>query len=107
MLNPGIRKLVHLLNEHGFETTDSGDGETSDCDCDRENAYVCVLVKPDRLIDNCAAIKALLKTYGVTVKSLDEDGTVPNVQGTFDACWDTAVIDIINVTDAMLSNGTN
>jgi hypothetical protein len=35
-LNPGIAKTVALLNWMGYRTTDSGDGETHDHECDRD-----------------------------------------------------------------------
>jgi hypothetical protein len=40
-LDPGIRRLVTLLRAHGFETTDSGDGETKPQALFRENPDWC------------------------------------------------------------------
>jgi len=34
-LNPGIRRLVVWLRANGFDTCDSGDGQTHDHACDR------------------------------------------------------------------------
>jgi hypothetical protein len=31
-IDPGIREVVRALNDHGFETTDSGDGVTKEPD---------------------------------------------------------------------------
>ncbi len=41
-LNPGIIKVVKLLNSAGFATCDSGDGKTHEHACDRPDRYVVV-----------------------------------------------------------------
>jgi hypothetical protein len=58
-LDPGIRKVVRWMRENGFETTDSGDGETKtdmDCAFDMPNVAVhCtradLFIEADRLAD--------------------------------------------------------
>ena len=49
-INPGIRLTVGMLNAAGHKTCDSGDGETRDHSCDREEAYVVVVSTPERLV---------------------------------------------------------
>lgn len=100
-LNPGIRKLVALLNANGFVTVDSGDGVTHDHDCDREYAYVVCQTEPDLLLRETDGLVALMAKHGVSVMAQSEDGT-PCIQATYDPIDGSALIDLMNVTDAML-----
>ena len=53
-LNPGIVKTVKMLNDAGYTTTDSGDGETHDYECDRDVGYVVVVLKDNAdLVQEC------------------------------------------------------
>lgn len=45
-INPGIRRVVALINSFGFQTCDSGDGRTHDHPCDRDHGYVVVRLPP-------------------------------------------------------------
>ncbi len=49
-LDPGIRWLVRLLNKHGFETTDSGDGVTKGEDGEDEPHVYMLVEDPDDMI---------------------------------------------------------
>jgi hypothetical protein len=49
LLNPGIRGAVRFLRALGWETCDSGDGETHAYACDREEAYVVIQLPPETL----------------------------------------------------------
>ena len=50
-LNPGIRQTVQLLRDHGFETCDSGDGETHDRACDRPHGYVVMTIDRHAIVE--------------------------------------------------------
>jgi hypothetical protein len=78
-LDPGIRQLVRLLNEHGFETTDSGDGKskfdaegnplpgwesTDGIDCVLNAPHVAIHCEPAKLIEECDRVHALLVEAG-------------------------------------------
>jgi hypothetical protein len=66
-LNPGIRKTVELLNQEGFVTCDSGDGETHDYPCDRDTGYVVVRVEDsEQLLYETKRLHAYLRLNGVT-----------------------------------------
>lgn len=45
-INPGIRHTVQVLRSWNLNTCDSGDGETHDFECDKDNAYVVIKVPP-------------------------------------------------------------
>lgn len=80
-INPGVRKLVKLLNDNGFVTTDSGDGVTHDHACDRDYAFVVIASSPDSLIKDTHAVWQLLMNHGVTFQELTsmEADPVPQI----------------------------
>jgi hypothetical protein len=103
-LNPGIRRLVAILNEAGYPTTDSGDGETRDHACDRENAYVVVKLPAHRaanLVAEAEAVAMLLRYHGVSIEPIGVGGE-PCIQASYDPGNGTALIDIMGVHDRML-----
>lgn len=79
-LNPGIAYTVQVLREHGFNTTDSGDGETHDFECDLPIPYVHMIVdKPGRLVSQADRLAALLESKGVVFEGQDHTGTKPEI----------------------------
>ena len=74
-LNPGIREWVQRLNEAGFRTCDSGDGETHDHACDREWGYVTMIVEdPGALVEEAQRLVALLQSWGVAIAPMTMEG---------------------------------
>jgi hypothetical protein len=104
-INPGIQRTVALLNAHGFRTTDSGDGETHDYECDRPEGYVCVVLDdPSALAAETDRLAALLVGYGVKVGPLtEEDDDATHVQASYDACDKVALIDVSPMHDRRLT----
>jgi len=62
LINPKIRYTVKKLREWGFETTDSGDSETRDFECDNPIAYVVIKVKPEDLVTETKRLTNILTT---------------------------------------------
>ena len=69
-LNPKIAPWVHFLRAHGFNTCDSGDGETHDYACDRDYAYVSIRVAPTLLSTTADRLLAILQGRGYTVEAV-------------------------------------
>lgn len=101
-LNPGIKRTVEWLNASGFRTTDSGDGRTHYYECDRPIPYVVILVAAHQMVEEIHRLAVLLEGVGVVVEPMNEDNSAPNIQGTFDAAWDEAVIDLTNVSNELI-----
>lgn len=100
-INTGIRKTVALLNAHRFVTTDSGDGETRDHDCDREFGYAVVRLQDYQHLENSTdAIAVLLAERGVVIGSLV--GQV-HVQGNYCPTDKCRLVDIMGIHDRMLT----
>lgn len=85
-LNPGIRSTVEWLTQNGFVTTDSGDGETHDFSCDQSVPYVHMIVPPVLLIAEADRLVELLKNEGIICELMNEDGTAPCVEATYNPC---------------------
>jgi hypothetical protein len=108
MLNPGIVRLVQLLNDNGFETCDSGDGETHDFSCDRPYPYVCMKVVPSLAVKQAKKLHLLLQKQGLQVVSqteafsASESPSGPCIQLSYDPCDDIAILDLMGVKDSML-----
>lgn len=103
-VNPGVRRLAHILAVSGYKVCDSGDGETHDHACDRDYPYMVVISSKGRLIEETDRITKILGAHGVVIGPLDEHGSGPYIQANYapGAQWPDATIDIQNVVDAML-----
>lgn len=106
-LTPGIRRTVAMLNEHGFHTTDSGDGVTNvAAGMDDALPYpnVAILVTPAAmLIAEALRLHDLIQARGICVEPMGEDPQMPAIQATFDpAVPDYGVIMLTGVDDAKL-----
>lgn len=100
-INPGICRVVALLNDHGFTTCDSGDGETGDHTCDREVGYVsCTVSDPDALASEARRLRALLESRGVQLASIGDDGVY--LQASYDPIDGVAILDVEGIHDRML-----
>lgn len=66
-LDPGIRKLVKLLRDNGFDTTDSGDGISKFTDfpdsCAESMPNVYIQTTSDILLSECNRLVNLLKQH--------------------------------------------
>lgn len=103
-LNPGIRKLVQHLRDNGFFTTDSGDGETHEHECDRPHGYVVVIVPPERIARETLRLKAVLEQAGLKVVPQTLEGPPEGhctVQAMFCPADGLAVVDVSHVHDRM------
>jgi len=124
-LDPGIRKLVKLLRENGFETTDSGDGKTKgDLGLDYPHVHIKVVDdpkdgrfgdllraklrhRPEALLAvigtvECERLAKLLAIRGV---SFDRPGEgpwgVPEIQMTYGYPDRMVFISLLNVDDSL------
>lgn len=103
-LNPGIRRTVQWLWSNGFQTCDSGDGETHEFECDFPRPNVVMLVEPDELISEGRRLYALLQSVGIhamPLSGLDGD-TTPYIEGHWSPCDNMAMLSLYEVTDSML-----
>lgn len=107
-LNPGIRRTVCWLRSLGFNTCDSGDGQTHEHDCDRGYPYVSMRGDPrdaDRL-------RRVLMQAGIPVLSATEawgeGGDQPagvHISYTYDPADGVGVVDLGGLRDDMLPEG--
>ena len=113
-LNPGIRRIVALLNEAGFATTDSGDGETHDFECDRDYGYVSIVVDRANLASEADRVAALLTGHGVQPTNMAVAAKDTPVRPPEGHCWiqanyspvdGVAIVDVQYVHDRMLRGG--
>lgn len=102
-LNPGIRRVVALLNKAGWTTIDSGDGETHEFGCDREVGYVVIKLDRDApgfdLEVATTDVYEFLRAHGVTFGSGEDDVLI---QGSYSPVDGLALVDIHGIHDRML-----
>lgn len=103
-LNPNITQTVLRLRSYGFETTDSGDGETHDYDCDRDYPYVVMRLPPSAVVglrQACNVLARIVETeFVTTIGPVGCDGAW--IQGDYDPSNNIAMITLAGVTDDML-----
>lgn len=90
-LNAGIRDTVIFLRANGFDTRDSGDGQTADHKCDLPVPYVHIAVEPHRLAAETLRLMNLLKDKRVCFGNFpnpqeDTEGYLkaPSIEASFD-----------------------
>ena len=106
-LNPGIRRTVAWLRSLGFNTVDSGDGETHDYGCDRPRAYVAMTVPqlvgcPAALVTEAERLASEVRKLGIPVWEQSENGEVW-IQASYDPANGIGVLDLNGLRDDMLT----
>lgn len=96
-MNPGIVKTVEQLQAWGFKTTDSGDGETHDYECDLAIPYVHMETVPTSLTSEADRLRVLLASNGVVVTTCNEAGTSPHISASYCPVDGVAVLSLFNV----------
>lgn len=100
-LNPGIRETVAWVRSLGFETCDSGDGQTHEHACDRDHAYVVISVAdPAMMVTFAKELHRILRIRGIAPGPVG--GRLPCIQASFDPENGLAFIDLMNLDDALL-----
>jgi len=100
-INPGIRETVRRLQEAGYETCDSGDGETHDHTCDRQEGYVVILLKDDDdIVEHVNKVGALLSSWGVDLSNPHHNGVL--LQGNYGYADRLKMVDIHGIHDRIL-----
>lgn len=101
-LSPGIRELVVMLNNNGFETTDSGDGslfkEGMECAC--PVPMVSIRVTKYSLISEADRLTKLLKERGLVFtapQTTEEAEKAASLEATYFPTTDVAMILLVNV----------
>ena len=102
--NPNIEKTIKLLWVNGFNTIDSGDGETHIFECDLEFPYIHIMSDQNNIVDDCKDLKKIIEEYTSKKVGLVGIGDDASIQGTYDPVDSTAIITLLNVTDACLND---
>lgn len=104
-LNPNIARTVAWLRDLGYETCDSGDGQTHLAACDRPYPYVCMKCPPDLLVQSAMELRETLRGLGVPVVSVTAAfaaGERPSgvcIQASYDPIDGYALLDLMGLDD--------
>lgn len=99
-LDPGVRKMVRWLRENGFETTDSGDGETKSDEARAFGDIPHVCIKTTRK-DLLTEADRLWNILGYNLPLVMNRGEV-HVEATYDPADRSAIILLLRLHDRML-----
>ncbi len=122
-LDPGIRRTVAFLREHGFDTTDSGDGVSKfqpdsrwyvpdDPEAWSQAPHVVIRTTPDALVGLTSAVYESLVAHGINFDgpaTLEEamESMPPSVEGSFRPGEKVggepiAIVAVLGIDDAMM-----
>lgn len=104
-LDPGIRKVVEMLNKAGFVTTDSGDGKTKieagwPEDEVLDVPHVFIESNPGYLCRDAQKLVMVLEDWGVKLSPVGQ-GDV-HIQANYDPVDRSASIQLYGLNDEML-----
>ena len=104
-LNSGIARTVAWLRANGFDTTDSGDGEMHQHDCDRGYPYVSMRGTEA----DARRLAALLRSIGIALPPSSEVWSIGHdapqgvsVSYSYDPADDVGIVDLAGLCDAAL-----
>jgi hypothetical protein len=103
-INPGIRRSVILMQQWGYKTIDSGDGETHLYECDRECPYIVIDVPRHSMVTAANRLVKFLGGIGITTVPISPeipDGSV-SIQASYDPSNRIACIEVMGIHDRML-----
>ena len=104
-LNPGIRRTVRLIHDLGYETCDSGDGETREHACDRDEGYVVIVVRDHEDMEVVAT-----DVYEALREHIPDDGfggwNGVHIQAHYSPVDGLRMVDINGINDSMLKDSS-
>ncbi len=98
LLNPGIHKLVNMLRNLGFNTTDSGDGYTNikeGMECALDFPHVFMVIEPVHIVPESKRLLDLIRAF--TDKG--------NVEVSYSPHDEVAILAVYNVLDEDINVG--
>lgn len=105
-LDPGIRRTVAWLRDHGFDTTDSGDGVTKletgvmDPEDVLDVPHVVMVTEPDELVTWAKRLAHELSARGIDL--VPEGRGEPTLSASYDPANGSSVLILYGVNDEML-----
>lgn len=106
-INPGIVKLVAMVQAVGFTTTDSGDGVTN-VELDIQGAlgfpHIFMVVDPDRMISESHRLLELLKPAACFDPTVDRMPSHPlgTIEASYSPVDKTAILTLSGLDDAYM-----
>lgn len=101
-LDPGIRQTVMVLRKHGFNTTDSGDGNSKLIDaCALPYPHVFIQAGGQVVRESHRLWQFLMTEFHVCIPVINNEGE-PRIQATYDPANCTGIIELANVDDNWL-----
>jgi hypothetical protein len=118
--DPGIRNLVKLLRDVGFNTCDSGDGVTKfegKSEAERleliqegylDYPHVFIEVEwPESVMYAAHELQAYMKKLGVDVRQVGDGYHMPFIQATYDPVTKVGIVELAFVRDVDISKESN
>ena len=105
-INPGICKLVAMLQDHGFDTCDSGDGITNPqlkIDGAMEIPNVFMTVPPAAIVSESKRLLDLLCSR----VDFESESSVASIEASYSPLDDTAVIALTGIDDGYVFGRDN
>lgn len=102
-LDPGICKIVSLLRANGFNTCDSGDGESKEYE-HRDEGHVTIKCEPGTLLSESRRIVTVLKNAGVILGPVlpERIEGISHIQAMYCPIDEIALIDVSPIHDRQL-----
>lgn len=105
--NPGLRRVVALLEREGFDVLDADDGSHEE-DGGAPGPYLAIWSEPGMLVLDTMRVLVALGRAGIDVMACRaSEEASPNIEGRFNPLDDTAIIDVWNVCDRLLGPEPN
>lgn len=96
----GLRRIVKLLADDGFEVVHADDGRDHAPNCKNcDHSLVIVWAPPDRLAVACMRVVILLGQHGIRFGEVDGG---PWIHGSYDPIDDCAEVELHRLFDRML-----
>jgi hypothetical protein len=101
--DPGIREVVHRLENAGFVPVDSSDGSGSPEDMEDE-PFVCMASTPENLIAEAHRLHVLVSSWGIPAfnNGGDDDAQFCGVIACYDPGDRMAHVQLVGISDGML-----
>ncbi len=117
LIDPGIRETVRRLRDAGFNTSDSGDGQSKFmvmCECERDLDEACehmpdgdtlriphvhMTCDPVDLVQQARHLMCILHVAGIKAEPMSPDGTSVSIEASYNPASPVAILSLFGVND--------